>query len=210
MTDISTPAAGPDSAPDPDETQDPTEDRSDPDGLTAEMALVREQIAALGNDVRGYRSLIEELHVQNEELRRGTFERMLEPILRDLIKILEDQRRLALTWESRETAAVSDVRAAYTGAGQDLEMLLERYGVEQVVPEPGLRFDRREHRAVESRPATDPELDETVEHTRDPGYRVGQKVLRFPNVVLHRYVPGPDAGSEDTSDTEPDQQDDGE
>jgi hypothetical protein len=68
------------------------------------------------------------------------------------------------------------------------DMLLERYGVEQSSPEPGTPFDRREHRAIATTPTTDAVQDATVQSTRSPGDRVGNRILRFPEVVVHHMV----------------------
>jgi molecular chaperone GrpE (heat shock protein) len=153
-----------------------------------ELALLRAEVSALATDMRRYCDLIDRLHSHNEELRRGPFERMTEPIFRDLIKLLEDYRRLGLSWAARESAAPADVGQVFVDIAEDIDMLLERYGVEQVSPEPGTPFDRREHRAIATTPTTDAVQDATVQSTRSPGYRVGNRILRFPEVVVHHMV----------------------
>jgi molecular chaperone GrpE (heat shock protein) len=185
------------------------------DGETTidEMVAARQELATLSADVRDFRELIERLHLQNEELHRATLERVLEPILRDLIKVAEDYRRLRIASEHKASEGAPAVGAVCAGVTQDVEALLDRYGVEQICPEPGVRFDRREYRAVQTVPTSEPEADETVECTRDPGYRVGPKILRYPNVVVRKYTPAamlvPSAGSSDQQGQENDGDDDG-
>ena len=147
---------------------------------------VPEQLDRLADEIGRYRALTESLLDQNEELRRVTLDRILEPLLRDLIKLSEDYRRRAAVLEDGGVTAGAEVCVE---VAQDLDMVLERYGVVMLAPEPGTVFDRRDHRATGSAETPDQALDGTVAATRNPGYRAGERVLRYPEVVVHRHLP---------------------
>jgi molecular chaperone GrpE (heat shock protein) len=149
---------------------------------------VAQELAGIRSDLREYRDVIESLHVHNEELRRETLERVQEPVFRDVIKLLDDYRRLAAAWAGRPSAAPADVEAVCVAVTEDLATVLERYGVEEVRPEPGEAFDHREHRVVATSPTGDADRDGVIAGTRAPGYRLGGRVLRYPEVVVHRHV----------------------
>ena len=167
------------------------------DVTDGDLALLRTEVSMLASEMRRYHDLIERLHAHNEELRRGLLERTIEPIFRDLIKLLEDYRRLKVSWTDRKSAEPTDVERICIAITGDIDMLLERYGVEQSSPEPGTLFDRREHRAVATTPTTDVAQDATVQSTRSQGYRVGNRILRFPEVVVYHIAQpqSPDIGS---------------
>lgn len=146
---------------------------------------VPEQLGRLADEIGRYRALTENLLDQNEELRRVTLDRILEPLLRDLIKVSEDYRRRAAVLQDGGSTEVAEVCAE---VAQDLEMVLERYGVVMLAPDPGTIFDRRDHRATGSAETMDRALDGTVAATRNPGYRAGERVLRYPEVLVHRHI----------------------
>lgn len=58
-------------------------------------------------------------------------------------------------------------------------------GITELHPD-GETFDPAVHRAVAQRPATDAALHNTVAATERPGYLDGSRVLRQPEVVVHR------------------------
>jgi hypothetical protein len=90
---------------------------------------------------------------------------------------------------------VSDVAAVHTAdlvrahdVSSGFAAILERYGVEEVRPESGQRFDHKEHRVAATSPTGDAARHGTIADTRVPGYRLGGRVLRYPEVVVHRHV----------------------
>lgn len=147
------------------------------------------EVAALAVEVHRYRTLIDELLDRNEDLRRSTLERILEPVVRDLIGLVVGYQRLDGSWRQRDRAAPEDVAEAFAAVSQDLQDVLARYGVEETVPRVGEPFDRREHRAIGKEPTGDPADDGTVSLVRAAGFRIGKRVLRYPEVVVHRYQP---------------------
>jgi molecular chaperone GrpE len=149
---------------------------------------IGQELAAIRSDLREYREVIENLHAHNEELRRATLERVQEPVFRDVIKVLGDYRRLGSAWAARPSATPADVEALCVAVTEDLAAVLERYGVEEVRPEPGEPFDHREHRVAATSPTGDAGRDGIIADIRAAGYRLGGRVLRYPEVVVHRHV----------------------
>jgi molecular chaperone GrpE (heat shock protein) len=147
-------------------------------------------IEGLRAEIRGFQGLIDRLYSDNEELRRGQLDRMIEPLLRDLFKLSDDWRRRGSYLAGETTdAPVKDVSTMCHEMVEDVEIILERHGVEKITPELGSLFDRREQRAIGTAAVADPALDSTVEGVRRPGYRFGGRMLRFPEVLVHRFAP---------------------
>jgi molecular chaperone GrpE len=66
---------------------------------------------------------------------------------------------------------------------------LRRHGVEPFRPEPGAPFDRHESRAVRTVETDDPARANHVAEVLQPGYRLGDRILRPAEVVVCRMVP---------------------
>jgi len=72
----------------------------------------------------------------------------------------------------------------------DVTLVLQRQGVEEFWPVIGIAFDRQEQRAVATRTIDEASLDGTVAHTRRPGYRMEDRVVRFAEVEVQRRTTG--------------------
>jgi molecular chaperone GrpE (heat shock protein) len=174
------------------------------DGTLRELAEV---IEALRTDFRhsmqGYdhqRALMDRLHSENEQLRRAELERSQDPMIRDLISLADTCLRNGRTWLQRETATPSDIDRVLREVADDLELILERQGVEAFKPEEGTKFDRREARVVRSADTSDASRDGAVAEVLKPGYRIGTRILRYCEVVVWTFVAVPLA---DAAKTEP-------
>ena len=73
---------------------------------------------------------------------------------------------------------------------EQLEEVVRDYGFERFDPV-GQPFDPRQHEAVAVVPVDRPELDGKVAAVAEPGYRVGERLLRPARVHVGRYQPGP-------------------
>jgi len=163
-----------------------------PAGEDEPLRALRLELAALSAEIRRFHDVVDRLHAENQDLRRGQLDRIVDPILRDLVKLAGDFRRRGQTWETgRVWAGPADVAKVCAEVAEDADMILERYGVATLVPEPGTQFDRRDHRAAGGKPTADPALDGTIAETRRPGYRFGARVIQFPEVAVHRFAAEP-------------------
>jgi molecular chaperone GrpE (heat shock protein) len=176
------------------------------DGALRELA---EAVEALRADFRHssmqgidhQRELMDRLHSENEQLRRAELERSQDPLIRDLISLADTCLRNGRAWLQREAVTPSDVDHVLRDVADDVEMILERQGVEVFKPEEGTKFDRREARVVRSANTSDTSRDGTVAEVLKPGYRIGNRILRYCEVVVWAFVAAPLA---DAAETEPD------
>jgi molecular chaperone GrpE (heat shock protein) len=174
------------------------------DDALRELAQAVEALRAdFRHSIQGYdhqRMLMDRLHSENEQLRRAELERSQDPLIRDLISLEDTCLRNGRAWLQRETATPSDVDRVLRDVADDVELILDRHGVEAFKPEEGTKFDRREARAVRSAHTSDASRDGTVAEVLKPGYRIGNRILRYCEIVVWTFVAVPLA---DAVETEP-------
>src|SRR5690348_2429102 len=103
-------------------------------------------------------SVIDRLHGQNDELLAGMRRGTLEPVISDLIRLYD-----GLSHESARLAA-SDASTAELVASfaADVELILDRCGLDPVGAHPGDAFSVGDHSALSARPTEDPAKHNTV------------------------------------------------
>lgn len=174
------------------------------DGALRELAQAVEALHAdFRRSMQGYdhqRALMDRLHSENEQLRRAELERSQDPMIRDLISLADTCLRNGRTWLQRETVTPSDIDRVLRDVADDVELILERQGVEAFKPEEGTKFDRREARVVRSVDTSDASRDGAIAEVLKPGYRIGPRILRYCEVVVWTFVAVPLA---DAAETEP-------
>jgi molecular chaperone GrpE len=111
-----------------------------------------------------------------ERAQRGAYDAM-----EALIPILDDwDRSLA-----QDLSALGEAAAFVEGQQlihSKLKQILERQGLEKLVPEVGEAFDADRHEAITSVPHPD-RVDQVVE-VLIPGYALHGRIMRFPKVVV--------------------------
>ena len=155
-------------------------------------AAVEELRAALADAARArtdQQELIRQLHEENTALREAVQNRVQDPLVRDLILLADTCLRSGRSWADRN----GDVERVLADVADDIGLMLLRHGVDAFRPEPGTPFDRREARAVRTVDTDDPERTNQVAEVLQPGYRLGDRVLRPAEVVVFRAVPVPPA-----------------
>ena len=91
-------------------------------------------------------SIIDRLHAENRELRAGETQAVLEPVIADLVRLLD-----ALNNEARRIEPLADgaqPAAMLRSFASDVELILDRCGVEVFSAEPGAPYQRGQHRPV--------------------------------------------------------------
>jgi molecular chaperone GrpE (heat shock protein) len=151
-----------------------------------EIATIRSELAVLRAETVHVNQILDRLHAENERLRRGETEMLLQPLFRDLLKLADDWTAMAASWESKESATPADVVKKCLDVAEDARLILERYGVESFAPAVGAPIERRQHRVVSSVKAETPEAENTVAVVRRAGYVYHEKVIRFAEVVAAR------------------------
>lgn len=164
------------------------------DKLTETVQGLREdfQLTTQINDHN--RALIDKLHTENEQLRRAELERSRDPVVRDLILLVDTCLRNGRAWRERETVAPGDIDQVLRDVAGDVELILERQGVETFEPEIGAKFDRRVARALRAAGTAEASLDGAVAAVLKPGYRLGDRVLRYCEVAVWSFGATPAAG----------------
>lgn len=144
---------------------------------------IRAELEGLHAQSKFLNEVIDRLHTENERLRRAESASAPRPAVRELIKLADD-------WRSRTVALGenADLARLCGEVVEDVTMILDRQGVEEFCAEPGLEFDRRQHRAVGSMPTDDEALDGQVAEARRPGYRDEERIVRFAEVVVFKFA----------------------
>jgi molecular chaperone GrpE (heat shock protein) len=143
-------------------------------------------VAGLVEAVGLLRDQLEIVHRRNDELSEQARSRADEPLVRDLVLIADAAARTARDWTDRETAEPADVAAALDAVADDLRRTLARVGVEAFEPEPGTPFDRRTATVLRVEPAAEGQPSGRVVAVVRPGYRSGERVIRYAEVVVSR------------------------
>jgi molecular chaperone GrpE (heat shock protein) len=151
-----------------------------------ELATIRSELALLRAETVHVNQILDRLHAENERLRRGETEMLLQPLFRDLLKLADDWTAMAASWELKVSATPADVAKTCREVADDAGLILERFGVDSFAPDVGTTIDRRQHRVVSSVKAETPEAENTVAEVRRAGYAYHEKVIRFAEVVAAR------------------------
>ncbi|WP_184890518.1 nucleotide exchange factor GrpE [Actinomadura livida] len=185
---------------------DTSPEAAEPPG-TVLQAEVRDALAGLAarldreHERAAHReAVIDRLHEENQRLRRGELQAMLEPVRAALYR-LHDQAR-------RESSRLADPGPADPPGPEQTAQLLEavaddvadalaRLGVERFTVEPGAPYDASRHRPVAVTPVDDPMRDGTVTAVQSDGFEQSGKVLRKAAVSVGRLD---DAADKDTAD----------
>ncbi|MBB4968166.1 nucleotide exchange factor GrpE [Saccharothrix violaceirubra] len=151
------------------------------------LGEIKDELAGLHEQNRFLNGVMDRLHAENERLRNAEAQRVLQPALRELVKLADD-------WRARGTA-LADKDPAQARlceeVVEDVTLLLDRQGVEEFTAAEGTAFDRHEQRAVGTTPTDDAALDGLVAAVRKPGYRVDARVVRFAEVLVRKFTPPP-------------------
>jgi molecular chaperone GrpE (heat shock protein) len=161
--------------------------------ILARLAAIEGELAAHSRRAAHREAVIDRLHAENQELRGGLRRTILDPAVGDLIRLHD-----TLTREARriEEQAAGGAAEASTGLirsfASDVELILDRCGVEPFFAEPGDRFRPGEHHAVSVLPTDEPLLDGTLAEVVAPGFREREqgRVRRPLQARFHQYRPG--------------------
>lgn len=111
--------------------------------------------------------------------------RTIEEIVADILPVL-DSFDMAFSdkeaWNKVEDGWRSGVENIYN----QLKSILKIHGVEEILPKQGDDFDPQLHTSVDTEPAPDEEMVDTVSICEKVGYRLGERVIRSANVVVYK------------------------
>ncbi|HEX6468510.1 MAG TPA: nucleotide exchange factor GrpE [Streptosporangiaceae bacterium] len=157
------------------------------DGLTERLAGLQASVDRLAaatdreHERAAHREgVIDRLHDDNQRLRRGELQVMLEPLRAALYRLHDMVRRLA----AEPPADPSHVGSLFSAIADEVAEALARAGAERYTVESGEPFDQARHRPVGTTPVTDPALDGAVVAAHTDGFAQGEQVLRRAEVVI--------------------------
>jgi molecular chaperone GrpE (heat shock protein) len=163
---------------------------------TAFRAEIRDALAGLAarldreHERAAHReAVIDRLHEENQRLRRGELQAMLEPVRAALYRLHDQARRESDRLRAPDAAEPPDPRQTallLAAVADDVADALARLGVERFTVEPGAPYDASRHRPVAVTAVDDPLRDGTVTGVRSDGFEQSGKVLRKAAVSVGR------------------------
>ncbi|QXJ26350.1 nucleotide exchange factor GrpE [Actinomadura graeca] len=147
-------------------------------------------------------AVIDRLHEENQRLRRGELQAMLEPVRAALYRLHDQARResgrLAAP-DGGDTPDPAQTALLLAAVADDVADALARLGVERFTVEPGALYDASRHRPVAVTAVAEPARDGTVVTVQSDGFEQGGKVLRKAAVCVGRLdTAGPGAAPRGT------------
>jgi len=132
-------------------------------------------------------AVIDRLHEENEELRAGVSRAVLEPAVADLVRLHDGLVREAARLEGRPPDP--DPSRVLDGFADEVELILDRCGVELFSAKPGAPYQPGEHRPLAVVPTDDPEQHNTVAEVIAVGFRQRDtgRVRRPVQARFHQY-----------------------
>jgi molecular chaperone GrpE len=179
----------------------PNDGQPEPDILPDEP-IADERVAALEADIASLNDKILRLAAELENTRRRADREKqdasryaIASFARDLLGVADNFER-ALAVLPAEGAAVSPEAASSFATGvrmteRALAAALERHGVKRIDPK-GEKFDPNLHQAVAQAPAAGVPAGHVAE-TAQPGFVIGERVLRAAMVIVSTGEPAPPA-----------------
>jgi molecular chaperone GrpE (heat shock protein) len=165
------------------------------------LAAIEAQLAEFNRRASHREAVIDRLHAENQELRSGVRRAILEPAVVDLIRLHDGLCREAGRAADEVTAGLVSSFAC------DVELILDRCGLELFTAEPGDPYRPGEHRPVAVVATEDHERDNTIAEVVSPGFRErdGSRVRRPAQVRVHRHQdpPGKDGARRARKTTHP-------
>ncbi|TDC71908.1 nucleotide exchange factor GrpE [Actinomadura sp. GC306] len=145
-------------------------------------------------------AVIDRLHEENQRLRRGELQSMLEPVRAALYRLHDQARRESDRLAGPDLPDPPDPKQTallLAAVADDVADALARLGVERFTVEPGAPYDASRHRPVAVTPVDDPMRDGTVTTVQSDGFAQGGKVLRKAAVGVGRLTGAADEADDD-------------
>ncbi|MFB4309141.1 nucleotide exchange factor GrpE [Actinomadura sp. GTD37] len=143
-------------------------------------------------------AVIDRLHEENQRLRRGELQGMLEPVRTALYRLHDQARRESARLAAPGPAEPPGPRQTallLAALADDVADALARLGVERFTVEPGAPYDASRHRPVAVTPVADPLRAGTVTAVESDGFEQSGKVLRKAAVSVGRLDEGAGGGN---------------
>ena len=155
-------------------TSDQVVEQSQQEQLQQELAQEKDKFLRLFAEFENYKK-------RTTKERIELFKTAGQDILQSLLPILDDfDRGLIEIKKSKEKELLKGVQLIHS----KLEETLKRKGLEVIKVKQGDSFDTELHEAVTQIPAPKDKLKGKIIDVIEKGYRLGEKTIRFPKVVV--------------------------
>lgn len=151
--------------------------------LRADVAALNEQLLRRAAEFQNYRRRSEAQRADDAHAARAA-------TLAPLLEVFDDLRRSLDAARRAEAADAAEGTPAFEALNQGVELVYRKFetalaglGVARIEAE-GQPFNEAEHEAVMQQPAPDGEAAGTVLAEVQPGYRLGERVLRHARVIV--------------------------
>ena len=155
------------------EEQTETVNDAEKEGNDSEAAL-----QLLMADFANYRKRVnKEKEELGQHIRAEIFRKLL-PVIDDLERVLDHHEQE----EENGNSMQQGIEMVY----RNFLKILNEEGLEKIEAE-GKIFDPNLHEAIQVIATTDPNEDQKIAHVAQPGYKIGNKILRHSKVVVKKY-----------------------
>lgn len=167
------------------EEQDIAQDVEDTPEETVELSKEEQLAEELGKEKDKFLRLFAEFENYKKRTTRERielFKTASEDVMVSLLPVLDDfERALSHIDEDKEA---EEMRKGVMLIYQKMLTTLGNKGLEAIKVEQGDTFDAEDHEAITQIPAPSDDLKGKVIDVVEKGYRLGEKVIRFPKVVI--------------------------
>jgi molecular chaperone GrpE len=136
--------------------------------LHAVVETLASQVAREHDRAKARETVIDRLHEETERLRAGEAREWIRPVLADLWRLRGDL--LGQARSVPETMTSGNVAVLLESYADSVMMILERYGIVAVRPEPRMPFDPRRHCATGTVAVSERQLDGLIATVLTDGY----------------------------------------
>lgn len=155
--------------------QEEVVEQSAEEQLTEELGKEKEKFLRLFAEFENYKK-------RTTKERIELFKTASEDVMKSLLPVLDDFER-ALTHIEDDKEA-EDLRKGVLLIYQKLLTSLEQKGLKAIQIKQGDTFDAEDHEAVTQIPAPNKKLKGKIIEVVEKGYKLGDKIIRFPKVVI--------------------------
>lgn len=177
----------------PEDQEGPLETQENSGPNAAEVSDLRDEVAALNDRILRLAAELENTRRRAEREKADAGRYAIAAFARDLLNVADTfERALNSAPEDGDAPDPEAVSAFVTGVRmteKTLAAALERHGVKKIDPR-GEKFDPNLHQAVAQAPAPGVPAGFVAE-TAQPGFTIGDRVLRAAMVIVSTGDPGP-------------------
>lgn len=157
------------------QVDEPVEEQTIEEKLQAEVKQEKEKFLRLFAEFENYKK-------RTSRERIELFSTASEGVMKTLLPILDDFER-ALT-HIEEDKEAEELRKGVVLIYQKMLTTLEQKGLKPMVIEKGEAFNADNHEAITQIPAPTDDLKGKIIDVVEKGYKLGDKIIRFPKVVI--------------------------